>query len=217
MQFDFGLVWELAPKLFDGLVLTLQLSALTAALGLSTGIVLGLFRVSRVLPALQVIVKGFVYFMRGTPLLVQIYMVFFLLPRLGLTLSPYWTGVAALSLHMAAYVTEITRSAIESIHPGQGEAAVSVGLTRFQTLWIVQLPQAAKQMVPPLTNELASTIKNTSLLSVIAVFELTKAGNSIIQREFIFFEVFFVVAVYYLIVVQAVTTVANVLERRVFA
>jgi len=217
MQFDFSLVWEIAPRLIDGLVLTLQLSLWSVVLGLSSGIALGLFRVSGVLPALQILVKGYVYFMRGTPLLVQIYIVFFLLPRAGLTLSPFWTGVSALSLHMAAYVTEITRSAIQSVPPGQGEAAISVGLNRFQTLWIVQLPQAAKRMIPPLTNELASTIKNTSLLSVIAVFELTKAGNSIIQREFIFFEVFFVVAIYYLVVVQLVTTVANVLERRVFA
>jgi len=217
MQFDFSLVWEIAPRLFEGLLLTLQLSLWSTVLGLSSGIALGLFRVSGVLPGLQVLVKGYVYFMRGTPLLVQIYIVFFLLPRAGLTLSPFWTGVSALSLHMAAYVTEITRSAIQSVPPGQGEAAISVGLNRLQTLWIVQLPQAAKRMIPPLTNELASTIKNTSLLSVIAVFELTKAGNSIIQREFIFFEVFFVVAFYYLVVVQSVTTVANVLERRVFA
>jgi His/Glu/Gln/Arg/opine family amino acid ABC transporter permease subunit len=217
MQFDFSLVWEIAPRLIDGLVLTLQLSVWSVVLGLSSGVALGLFRVSGVLPVLQILVKGYVYFMRGTPLLVQIYIVFFLLPRAGLTLSPFWTGVSALSLHMAAYVTEITRSAIQSVPPGQGEAAISVGLNRFQTLWIVQLPQAAKRMIPPLTNELASTIKNTSLLSVIAVFELTKAGNSIIQREFIFFEVFFVVAIYYLVVVQLVTTVANVLERRVFA
>jgi His/Glu/Gln/Arg/opine family amino acid ABC transporter permease subunit len=216
VEFDFSLVRDIAPRLLDGLVLTLELSAWSIVIGGTIGIAMGLFRVSGVLPVLQWIVKGYVYFMRGTPLLVQIYIVFFLLPRMGLTLNPYWTGVAALSAHLAAYVTEICRSAIESIPRGQGEAAISVGLTRFQTLTIVQLPQAAKRMIPPLTNELASTIKNTSLLSVIAVFELTKAGNSIIQREFIFFEVFFVVALYYLIVVQLVTTLANYLERRVF-
>lgn len=217
MNFDFELVLEIAPRLVDGLLLTLQLSALAIFFGGTLGVMLGMYRVSGISPPLQIIVKGYVYFMRGTPLLVQIFIVFFLLPRMGVTLNPYWTGVVALSAHAAAYITEITRSAIGSIPPGQSEAAFSVGMTRLQTLALVQLPQAAKRMVPPITNELASTIKNTSLLSVIAVFELTKSGNSIIQREFIFFEVFFVVALYYLVIVQLVTAVANLLERRVFA
>lgn len=217
MEFDFGLVREIAPRLFDGFLLTLELSALSIVIGGVLGIALGMFRVSGVAPPLQFVTKMYVYFMRGTPLLVQVYIVYFLLPRMGITLNPYWTGVVALSAHTAAYISEITRSAIGSIPPGQAEAAFSVGMTRLQTLWLVQLPQSAKRMVPPLTNELASTIKNTSLLSVIAVFELTKAGNAIIQREFIFFEVFFVVALYYLVVVQLVTAVANVFEKRIFA
>ena len=216
MEFDFNLVLDIAPKLLEGLSMTLQLSVLSIVIGGRFGVLLGMFRVSDVLPALQIFVKGYVYFMRGTPLLVQIYMVFFLLPRMGVTLSPYWTGVAALSAHSAAYICEITRSAVGSIAAGQVEAAVSIGMTRFQTLAIIQLPQAAKRMVPPLTNELASSIKNTSLLSVIAVFELTKSANSIIQRDFIFFEVLFVVALYYLIMVQIVTAVANFFENKVF-
>ena len=217
MQFDFQLVLEIAPKLLQGLSMTLQLSVLSILIGGVCGVLLGMFRVSDVLPALQIFAKGYVYFMRGTPLLVQIYIVFFLLPRMGVTLNPYWTGVAALSAHSTAYICEITRSAIGSIAVGQVEAAVSIGMTRLQTLAIIQLPQAAKRMIPPLTNELASSIKNTSLLSVIAVFELTKSANSIIQREFIFFEVLFVVALYYLIMVQIVTAVANFFERKVFS
>jgi len=216
MEFDFNLVLEIAPKLAEGLNMTLQLSVLSILIGGVFGVALGMFRVADVIPALQVIAKGYVYFMRGTPLLVQIYIVFFLLPRVGVTLNPYWTGVVALSAHSAAYICEITRSAIGSIATGQVEAAVSIGMTRFQTLALVQLPQAAKRMVPPLTNELASSIKNTSLLSVIAVFELTKSGNSIIQRDFIFFEVLFVVALYYLIMVQIVTAIANFFEHKVF-
>jgi His/Glu/Gln/Arg/opine family amino acid ABC transporter permease subunit len=217
VEFDFALVWDIAPRLLDGLWLTLQLSAITMVLGSVLGIMLGMFRVSGIAPPLQFVMKGYVYFMRGTPLLVQIYIVYFLLPKVGVTLSPYWTGVVALSAHTAAYIAEITRSAIGSIPPGQAEAAISVGMTRLQTLAIVQLPQAAKRMVPPITNEMASTIKNTSLLSVIAVFELTKAGNIIIQRDFILFETFFVVALYYLVIVQSVTALANLLEKRVFA
>ena len=133
--------------------------------------------------------------MRGTPILVQIYAAYFLLPLMGIKLSPFWIGIVALTFNSAGYQIEIARAAILSIDNGQYEGAFSLGLGKMRTLLSIILPQAFLRMLPPMANEMSNLIKASSVLSVITVFELHKAANAIISDTFKFLEMLFAQAV----------------------
>jgi polar amino acid transport system permease protein len=165
---------------------------------------------------LRAIAWGYVQFIRGTPLLVQIFLIYFGLPTLGINIPPYWSGVIALGLNSAGFQAEIVRAGIESIDRGQTEAARSIGMSRFQTLLFILVPQTIRRVIPPLTNELITLTKSSSLLSAIAVLELTHAGQAIIARTFAPFEIYAAVAVLYLVLIAVLSRGSALLERRVF-
>ena len=153
--------------------------------------------------------------MRGTPILVQIYAAYFLLPLAGVKLSPFWIGIVALSFNSAGYQIEITRAAIQSIEKGQYEGASSLGLGKFRTLISIVFPQAFLRMLPPLANEMSNLIKASSVLSIITVFELHKAANAIISDSFKFLEMLFAQAVLYVAFVVLMTQFSIYLEKRI--
>ena len=213
MTIDWEIISESIPLLAEGLVVTLQVSALSAVLGLALGLVLGLGSLSRSRP-LRWLVMAYVDFIRGTPLLIQIFLVFFALPMIGIRFDEFWAGVFALSLNASAFVAEVVRGGVGSIEKGQTEAAKAVGMRHSQILVYILLPQAYRQMVPPLTNELISLVKNSSLLSVISVYELTRAGQAIISVHFVPFEIYTLLALYYYVLIKALSWLSVQLERR---
>ncbi|NPV75701.1 MAG: amino acid ABC transporter permease [Anaerolineae bacterium] len=216
MPLDLDFMIRIFPELFRALILTVQISFLALLFGIVLGILLGSLRV--IGPRyIQIPIQWLVNYIRGTPQLVQFLIVYFALPRIGIVLNEYWTGVVALTVIAAGYEVEIVRAAIESIDKGQKEAALAVGMSEVKALRLVLLPQAMRRMIPALTNELSNVIKASALLSVIAVNELTKVGNKIIYETFYFFEVLIEVAVLYLIVIGVLGWISSYFENKVFA
>jgi His/Glu/Gln/Arg/opine family amino acid ABC transporter permease subunit len=214
-MFDFALIIESVPFLLRGAVYTIQVSVLAIVFGLVLGWLLGLAAVSGV-AVLRAVTSAYVQFIRGTPLLVQIFLIYFGLPALGLNIPAFWSGVIALGLNSGGFQAEIVRAGIESIDRGQTEAARSIGMSRFQTLGFILVPQTVRRVIPPLTNELITLTKSSSLLSAIAALELTHAGQLIIARTFAPFEIYAAVAVIYLVMIGVLSRASALLEKRVF-
>ncbi len=212
MIFDWNVVWYAVPLLAHGVVMTLKVSLVAGLLGLGIGLLAGLASLSSLAP-LRWLVRGYVDFIRGTPLLIQIFLIFFALPVVGLRLPEYWAGVVALAINSGAYISEIVRGAVGSIEKGQAEAALSIGMTRGGVLWWVLLPQAWRPMVPALTNDLITLTKNSSLLSAISVYELTRAGQAIIATHFAPFELYLLLALYYYVLISLLSWASRRLER----
>ena len=215
MLFDFRLIVDSVPFLLKGAVYTVQVSVLAIVFGLVLGWALGLIAVSGV-RWLRALAWAYVQFIRGTPLLVQIFLIYFGLPALGVNVPAFWSGVIALGLNSGGFQAEIVRAGIESIDRGQTEAARSIGMSAFQTLLLILVPQTIRRVIPPLTNELITLTKSSSLLSAIAVLELTHAGQAIIARTFAPFEIYAAVAVIYLLLIAVLSRGSALLERRVF-
>lgn len=210
---DIGFMIKIAPDMAAALWMTLRISLLAIAASVICG---ALFTALRLLGGRTArwFVVGFVEFTRGAPPLVHISIVYFLLPHVGLLLSEFWTGVVALSLVGAGYTVEIFRGAVESIGEEQTDAARALGLSRWQTFFLVLLPQAVRRTLPPLTNELANVIKASSLLSVISVNELTKVANDLIFVNFVVIEVLIELTLLYLLIVGALMAASRWLEAR---
>ncbi|MBW4673281.1 MAG: ABC transporter permease subunit [Desmonostoc geniculatum HA4340-LM1] len=184
-----NVILQAVPTLLQGALVTLQLTILSVVFGLIGGSLIGIIRLSHIAP-LRWLARAYVDFFRGTPLLVQIFMIYFGLPailqELGLTFSfdRLVAGVIALSLNSAAYIAEVVRAGIQSIEVGQSEAAQSLGLSSVQTMSYVIFPQAFRRMIPPLGNEFISLLKDTSLVSVIGFEELLRKGQLIVADSY---------------------------------
>ncbi len=213
MNIDWGIVETAIPLLAKGTLVTLQVSLAAGVLAIVLGFLLGLGALSNMKP-LRWAILGYVDFVRGTPLLIQIFLVFFALPVIGIRLSEIWAGIAALAFNTAGYIAETVRGGVGSVERGQAEAARSIGMTHPQILTSILLPQALRPMLPPLTNELISMTKSSSLLSVISVYELTRAGQAIISVHFVPFEIFLLIALYYYATVSALAWLSRWIERR---
>lgn len=213
MAFDWNLVEKAIPLLATGLLTTVKISSLAMLLGLALGGLLGMASLSRV-TALRWAVLAYVDFIRGTPLLIQIFLVYFALPVVGVNLPEFWAGVIALGLNAAGFIAEIVRGGVGSVERGQAEAARSIGMRHGQVLWYILLPQSLRSVVPPATNELITLVKGSALLSVISVYELTRAGQAIIAVHFAPFEIFLLIALYYYVAISALAWFSRWVERR---
>jgi polar amino acid transport system permease protein len=198
--------------LLTGLLLTLEISVLSIILGIIIGLITGLARLSSS-PAPKWLAIGYIELIRGTPLLVQIYIFYFFVGQV-FRLSSFMAGVLALSFFAGAYIAEIIRAGIQSIHRGQMEAARSLGMNYPLAMRYIILPQAFKRILPPLAGQFISLIKDSSLVGVIALVELTRAGREIGTSTFNYFEVFFTVAALYLILTFSLSMIVQFLERR---
>ena len=211
--FDWGAIWYAAPYMAKGALVTIEISACAMVLATVIGLVMGLISASD-LTVLKVVVRVYVYFIRGTPALVQIFLVYFALPRIGLELSSFWSGVVALAFNSAGFIAEIVRAGLQSIDTGQSEAALSIGMTARQSILYILLPQSLRRITPPLTNEVITLVKTSSLLSVISVFELTRSAQVIIAERFVPFELYAALAVYYLVIISVLSRASEYVERR---
>jgi len=213
MTLDWNLIESSVPLLAAGLLTTLRISSIAMLLGLALGAVFGLCSLSRS-ATVRFCVRAYVDFIRGTPLLIQIFLVYFALPEIGINLPEFWAGVIALGLNAAGFLSEIFRAGLTSIEKGQAEAARSVGMRHHQILLHVLLPQSLRTVLPPATNELISLVKGSALLSVISVYELTRAGQAVIAVHFAPFEIFILIALYYYLTVSALAWLSRWLERK---
>jgi His/Glu/Gln/Arg/opine family amino acid ABC transporter permease subunit len=212
-DFDWGAIWYAIPYMLKGTVITLEISVCAMALASVAGLVMGLASASN-LRVVKAIIRAYVYFVRGTPALVQIFLVYFALPRIGFELSAFWSGVVALAFNSAGFIAEIMRAGLQSIDAGQSEAALSIGMTDRQSILFILLPQSLRRVTPPLTNELITLVKNSSLLSVISITELTRSAQLIIAERFVPFELYAALAVYYLVVISMLSLGSEYVEKR---
>lgn len=214
MEFDLSLVTNSLPLLLKGAAVTLEITALAVGLGLIFGLFAALAQLSRV-SVLRWCAKVYVDFIRGTPLLVQIFIIYFALPAiLNTRIDPFVAAVAACSLNSGAYIAEIFRAGIQSIDLGQMRAGLSLGMNWKMTMRYIILPQAFKRIIPPLGNEFIAMLKDSSLVSVIGFEELTRSGQLIIAETYGSLEIWSAVAILYLVMTLSITRLVSYLEKR---
>ena len=206
---DGELIWG---PLATGLVVTLEITACSVVLALAIGLVTALLRLSDSIAG-RIVSKVYLEAVRNTPLLIQIYVFYFVVgPIIGL--DRFWVGVLCLSAFEGAFACEVIRAGIQSVPRGQREASDSIGLGRVQAYVHVILPQALPLMLPPLTGLLISLIKNSAIVSVIAVFDLTTEARNIIADTFLSFEIWITVAAIYLALTVTLSVFMSYLEHR---
>lgn len=209
-----GLLKSTFPILMIGLRMTLILTVVSIAIALVLGVIFGLLRVSRSV-VLRAIGTTYVDIFRGTPLLVQAFFIYFGIPSaLGFQMSALTAGIITLSLNAGAYMTEIVRGGIQSVDKGQMEAARSLGIGYLPTMRKVILPQAIRTMIPSYINQFVITLKDTSILSVIGIAELTQTGRIIIARNFQSFTMWLIIGIIYFVVIMALTKLSDRVEKR---
>ena len=211
---DFELIQRALPILLMGAGVTIEITAFSVAIGFFIGLFVGIARISQ-FKILRIMAAVYADCIRGTPLLVQIFLIYFALPMaIGQRVEPFIAAVAACGINSGAYVSEIFRAGIQAIDVGQMEAGRSLGLTWWQTMRFIILPQAFKNILPPLGNEFIARLKDSSLVSVIGFEELTRRGQLIIAQTYGSFEIWMTVAVLYLIMTMAISRIVAFLEKR---
>ena len=202
------------PLLLLGAGVTIKITAMSVALGVLIGLFVGIARICRVKP-LRFLAAVYVDFFRGTPLLVQIFLFYFAVPVItGQRIDPYVAAVGSCGINSGAYVAEIVRAGIQSIDDGQMEAGRSLGMTWAQTMRYIIVPQAIKRVIPPLGNEFIALLKDSSLVSVIGFEELTRRGQLIIAKTYGSLEIWFSVAIIYLVMTLSISRLVAYLEKR---
>lgn len=198
--------------MLQGTVVTLELFFITIVFSIPLGILLALARISRY-KFLRDVVGGYIWLLRGTPLLLQVFFVYYGLPNFGITLENFTAACIAFVLNYAAYFAEIFRAGIQSIDKGQYEGAKVLGFTYWQTMGRIILPQTVRRVLPPICNEAITLVKDTALVYAIGLGELLRATKIAVSRDAVT-SPFVVAAVFYLVMTYAVTKVFDQLERR---
>ena len=203
-------ILEILPQLFDGLKLTVLVFVLTLVLSIPLGMLLAfLLR----LPIVKWFVNIYVWIMRGTPLLVQLIIIFYALPMVGLTLPRFLAALVAFVLNYAAYYAEIFRGGINAIPKGQLEAAKVLKLTKWQTVRYVQIPQVMKIVLPSVFNEIITLVKDSSLIYVVGLGDLLRAGKNAMSRDVSLIPIM-MAAMIYLILIGILTILSKKIEQQ---
>lgn len=203
-------LWPLAQGALLG---TIPLTIFSFVFGIVIALGIALARISR-FPVLRGFARAYISIIRGTPLLVQLFIIFYALPTLGVVIDPFTSAIIALSLNVGGYASEVIRSAIISVPQGQWEASEVIGLSYSKTMSRVILPQALRVAVPPLSNTFISLVKDTSLVSSIMVVELLRKAQEIAAPTFQFLALYTLAAVYYWIMCTVLSSIQGRLERR---
>jgi His/Glu/Gln/Arg/opine family amino acid ABC transporter permease subunit len=212
-NFNFRVIMEYLPQFLLGLLATAWISVLSLLGALLIGAAACMARLSHV-RIFNVAAGIFIESIRSTPLLAQLYFFYFGLPSMGLRLSEYQTGIIALSLNSGAYIAEILRSGVQSISYGQIEAGIASGLDYFQRLRYIILPQAIGATIPPLLGQTIVLVKDSALLSLISVFELTRAGQLMNSERFMPAEGFFTTAIFYLLLYHVLKSLSSWWQKK---
>lgn len=196
--------------MFEGFGVTMQLFLATMVLSLPLGLLLALARISGIKP-LSFLVEVYIWLMRGTPLMLQLLFVYFALPSLGILLPDFGAALLAFALNYAAYFAEIFRAGIQSIERGQYEAAKTLGMSYVQTMRRIIIPQMIKRVLPPVSNETITLVKDTSLIYILAMNDLLRVARTIVQREFDMTP-FVIAGIFYLAMTFVLTWIFKKLE-----
>ncbi len=217
MELDFSPVWTGWTQLLEGALITVEITSVSLLLGCVLGLLAGIGRLNPARRLIYGVCTAYVAAIRGTPLLVQLFILFFGLPQFGILLPAFLCGVLGLGVYSGAYVSEIVRGAIQSIDRGQMEAARSIGLSSSQAMQSVILPQAVVRMIPPLGNEFIALIKNSALVSLLTIHDLMHEGQKIISVSYRSLEVYLAIAVLYFVLTGITTLALRKLERHLKA
>ena len=213
MELDFSVLVPYFHMFWKGVVVTIQASALGVLFGSALGIFVGAFRVMPFKP-LRWLMATYIYVLRGTPLMIQLFLIYFGLPALGINLEAFTAGIIGIGINSSGYVGEIVRGGIEGVAQGQWEASKMLGLSYWQTMKIIVLPQAIRHMLPAIGNEFVTLIKESSLLSVLAISDLTMVGQQVRSVTYASFETFIFVALVYLFLTSVTSGALQLLESR---
>lgn len=214
MDLDFSPVWQGWSALLQRALVTVELTACALLLGCVLGLLVGIGRLNPKRRWLYSVCTAYVAVIRGTPLLVQLFILFFGLPHFGILLPAFLCGVLGMGVYSGAYVSEIVRGAIQSIDRGQTLAAESLGMTPAVAMRQVILPQAIVRMIPPLGNEFIALIKNSALVSLLTIHDVMHEGQKIISVSYRSLEVYLAIALVYFVLTGAVTLVLRHFEQR---
>jgi polar amino acid transport system permease protein len=204
---------EILPRVLRASLVTLEISFLSLFFSVTLGLIFSIIALTSG-KLINILIRCFVEFTRGVPQLVQISIIYFALPYIGIYFDEFWTGVVALSFIGAGYTIEIFRNAVLNVNKGQHEAGKILGLTNYQTLIYVLYPQIIKRSLPPITNELINVVKASALLSVISVNELTKIMNDVIFEYFVVIEVLLEATIMYLLIISVLVSISRYFEKR---
>jgi polar amino acid transport system permease protein len=213
MEWDWDFAWEITPTLAEGVVITIQATLLGSLVAVVLGLVFAIIRRSRI-KAISLAIGFFLDFVRGTPLLVQLYFLFYILPDIGILLPPLVAGVIGLGIHYSTYNAEVFRAGIDNIEKGQWEASKAVNLSAFQTWTHVIVPQAVPPMIPAIANYIIAMFKETPLLSAITVLELMNQAKIVANYTYRYVEPMTLVGVFFLLVSIPTVIALRALERR---
>src|SRR4051794_40330173 len=213
MSLDFNFILRNLPLFGKGLLVTVELSLLATLFAMIWGLVVALARMAEN-RGLRTLAAGYIELVRDTPVLVQMYFIYFGFSMAGFGMTGFVSGLLALSLQNGGYIAEIYRAGIESISAKQVEGGKALGMSRWDVMTIVILPQALVRVVPPLANQIIVIIKDTSLVSAIAVAELTQIGKLLTERTAASYEVFITIAVLYLMLTGIVYGLSRLAERQ---
>jgi polar amino acid transport system permease protein len=216
MTFDFAAIPGMMPDLLAGLRVTVMATLVIMAIALVVALPIALARMSHQ-PLLRVPATFYVQVLRGTPVLLQLFYLYYVLPFAGIRLEPWTAGVIGMSAAYSAYLSEIYRAGIEAIDRGQTEAALSLGMSRVQVMRIVVLPQAFRIVIPPIGNMFIGLFKDTSLLSIVTIRELMFEGQLLAATSFRHITIFTVIAVLYLAVCWPSAAIIDRLEKKLKA
>ncbi len=212
-EFNFRVIWEYMPLFLTGVKATFLISIVSIILALATGSIACACRISSI-KAIKYPAISYIEIIRSTPLLVQIYFLYFGLPTLGIRVPELQTGILALMLNSGAYIAEIIRAGINSVDDGQLEAGVSSGLNYIQRMRFIILPQALGVTIPPLLGQAIVLVKDSALLSLISVMELTRCGQTMTSERFMPSEAFLTVAFFYMVIYFMLKALADWSQKK---
>lgn len=210
---DFAFLSKQLPSLLQGSIMTVELTVISLLFGSLLGIILALFKVSKVKP-LYYFAVFYTWIFRGTPLMLQLFFFYAGLPFVGITLSPFLAASIGLSLNCGAYMGEIIRGGINAIDKGQFEASKALGFSYFATMSKIILPQTLRVIIPPVGNEFISMLKDTSIVATIAMEELMRKSQMIISSTYKFIDIFVFTALMYLFLTTIFSAAFSLLEKK---
>jgi len=211
---DFSSVFRNLGFLLEASWITIYLSFISFIFALIVGTVIGTLRSFKIPYLLDKVFIIYLEIFRGTPLLIQLFFIYYGLPQVGISMTSYQAAILGLSLNFGAYISEIIRSGMNSIDKGQQEAAKSLGMNQRTMLFYILYPQALRIVLPPLTNTYAAILKDSSLVSVISITELTRAGQLIYVRTYEPFEVYLTLGVFYFVMTYTISLLSKILEKK---
>lgn len=216
MSIDYNVIQYAFPILIKGLFWTISISVISILISFGLGLALCLGKINKhciISWIFSIVIEMF----RGTPFLIQLFIIYYVLPSIGIKIPTLTTGILALTFHTSAYMAEVYRSGLNSLPKGQGESARALGISYYDTIFNILIPQIGKLVIPSMTNLCISTVKNSSMLSIITIAELTFKGQAVMGDTFAPFEVYFLTAILYWIVNAIISQMGKFMERKVLA